>query len=540
MAFYEKISPVFQGVIQPIPPPSLCPECRLQRRLAFRNQIYVYQRPSSVTGHTIFSRFPAEVPFPVVENTWWYSDAWDACSYGRKTDCSQPFFPQLQALRDVVPHRTLSLHQAENCDYCNNATGIKNCYLVFNTTGTEDSLYCENCTWAKDCIDCTFCPGSELCWDCTRCERCYHLRSSTFCEDCSESAYLTHCYSCKHCFGCINLSHKEFCIFNEQKTEAEYTAFLQSFPSTSWQAHRETVEHCQQLWLNQPRPHSIIHTSEHATGNNILGSKNVTDCFFVEDCEDSRFCFGLYGPVRSCMDFSFFGKKAELLYEVTQCGIGDSRVLFCMDCWDGNSDLLYCWMCQGCQDCFGCVGLQKKKYCILNVQYTQEEYEALVPQIIATMRKTGEFGEFFPLSFSPFPYNKTVAQTYFPLSQQETEAQGLTWYAQESEDNAKAIDASALPDGHPVSDDSLIVRSEQSGKAFRITEQEIKRYRALSTPLPRTTYDERMEERIRILGGIRLYNRTCAKTGKPILTTYPPETPFPIWDREEYIQEFRG
>ena len=32
------------------------------------------------------------------------------------------------------------------------------------------------------------------------------------------------------------------------------------------------------------------------------------------------------------------------------------------------------------------------------------------------MQKTGEWGEFFPASFSPFGYNETVAQEYFPLN----------------------------------------------------------------------------------------------------------------------------
>jgi hypothetical protein len=32
-----------------------------------------------------------------------------------------------------------------------------------------------------------------------------------------------------------------------------------------------------------------------------------------------------------------------------------------------------------------------KQYCILNKQYTKEEYEELVPKIIEHMKKTGEW-----------------------------------------------------------------------------------------------------------------------------------------------------
>ena len=31
------------------------------------------------------------------------------------------------------------------------------------------------------------------------------------------------------------------------------------------------------------------------------------------------------------------------------------------------------------------------------------------------MKKTGEWGEFFPSSISPFGYNETVAMEYYPI-----------------------------------------------------------------------------------------------------------------------------
>ena len=56
-------------------------------------------------------------------------------------------------------------------------------------------------------------------------------------------------------------------------------------------------------------------------------------------------------------------------------------------------------------DCFGCVSIRNKKYCILNKQYTKEEYEELLPKIIAHMsempfisKQTGTkfaYGDFF-------------------------------------------------------------------------------------------------------------------------------------------------
>jgi hypothetical protein len=71
------------------------------------------------------------------------------------------------------------------------------------------------------------------------------------------------------------------------------------------------------------------------------------------------------------------------------------------------------------QDCFGCVGLRNKQYCILNKQYSQEEYANTVAAIIARMQQDGEWGEFFPSPMSPFSYTETVAQERYPLTKEE-------------------------------------------------------------------------------------------------------------------------
>ena len=71
--------------------------------------------------------------------------------------------------------------------------------------------------------------------------------------------------------------------------------------------------------------------------------------------------------------------------------------------------------CRSCINCFACCGLSGQQYCIFNKQYTKEEYENIVAKIITHMQTTGERGEFFHPSLSPFGYNETVAQEYYPL-----------------------------------------------------------------------------------------------------------------------------
>ena len=49
--FYKKIS---------VPPPTFCPDCRLQRRLAFRNERKLYKRKCDLCGKDLIGMYPKE------------------------------------------------------------------------------------------------------------------------------------------------------------------------------------------------------------------------------------------------------------------------------------------------------------------------------------------------------------------------------------------------------------------------------------------------------------------------------------------------
>jgi len=49
LEFYKKVSPVFNGEKIEIPTPTLCPDCRQQRRISFRNFYKLYKSKCSAT-----------------------------------------------------------------------------------------------------------------------------------------------------------------------------------------------------------------------------------------------------------------------------------------------------------------------------------------------------------------------------------------------------------------------------------------------------------------------------------------------------------
>ena len=136
MEFYEKVSSTFsiplqsEGVSQSdgvvaskkytIPPPRLCPECREQRRLTFRNERKLYKRKCDATGKDIVSIYSPDKKYRVYIQEYWWGDSWDPMSYGREFVSSRSFIDQFRDLHDSMPKVNLWVRpDMENCEYCN-------------------------------------------------------------------------------------------------------------------------------------------------------------------------------------------------------------------------------------------------------------------------------------------------------------------------------------------------------------------------------------------------------------------------------------
>src|SRR3989338_7546442 len=108
--FYKKID---------VPVPNLCPDCRLERRMVFRNERTLYKRKSDVAGSSgeIISIFSPESQQKVYDHKTWWGDSWDAISYGQDIDFSTQFFEQLKKLWRNVPDIALMNINPVNSDY---------------------------------------------------------------------------------------------------------------------------------------------------------------------------------------------------------------------------------------------------------------------------------------------------------------------------------------------------------------------------------------------------------------------------------------
>lgn len=546
MQFYDKVSPIFGGRKFLIPAPNFCPDCRQQRRLSWQNIVHLYKRKSDLSGKEIISNFSPDKIYKVYDSAEWWDDKFDPLKYGRDFDFNKPFFEQFQGLMSEVPFPNLnrSINRDENSDYTNYALANKDCYLIFHANNSRDCCYGFGVKYCTDVLDVLNVFSSEILYECIDCEKCYDLFFSQDCENCTQSLFLHDCIGCKNCIACHNLRDSEYHIFNKKVSADEFSRVKKEILAGSYKIVNEWKNKFKEFLLTLPHRALFEKQNEECSGDHVCRCKNVGQSFDIKDTRDAKFCDRVFnGPNYDCYDINQFGMRIEKCYECSIVGVNGSNVLFGMICRDQIYNLIYCLYCHSCNNSFGCMGLKKNEYCILNKQYTKEQYAELVPKIIEHMRETEEWGEFFPAEISLFGYNETIADEYYPLTKDQALEKGFKWsdYVSPQPHSDKVFDKEQMkmfPDNiREVSDDVLnwALTCEESGKMYKISKKELNFYREHGLPIPRRCSDQRHLDRLRLKNPKKLWERKCLKCGMTIQSVYSPDRPEMIYCEKCYL-----
>jgi len=237
------------------------------------------------------------------------------------------------------------------------------------------------------------------------------------------------------------------------------------------------------------------------------------------------------GQTKDCYDISGCAQN-ELSYECHAVFPG-YHIIFSTLNLNGSKEAIYSAFCDGGHDLLGCVGMKKGEYAVFNKEYKKAEYEKLVVKIIEHMKKTSEWGEFFPTAISPFAYNETVASEYFSLRKDEIMAKNWKWRDEEK------------PTGENTY--SRLQSCSSCNKNYKIIDQEKKYYQENNIFTPNKCPDCRHLERIKFRDSRSLWRRQCMCTQpdhghsgrclKEFETTYSPERKELIYCEDCYNKE---
>lgn len=509
--------------------------------------------------------FSPETKLVVYDQDIWWGDQWDATDYGKEYDFSRPFFEQWHELLERVPLCAMCNTNCVRSEYGNNNFDCKNCFLVYASLENENVAYAQGALNTKDSYDVYTLMKSQNCYEDTLCNSLYNTHFSYDSDESLDSIFLSSCVGLKHCLGCVNLRHRTYCIFNEQYSKEEYEEKMKEYDFGSFRELEKFKKEYEKFYKKQPRRFASILKSVNVTGDNIMNSKNSKMIFDVYgDVEDSKYLVHAI-TIKTSYDGYGIGYNAELLYEGVDFGLDAARNFFGI--WNHRGmDNIYTYMCHSSKHLFGCISCRSKQYCILNKQYTKEEYEKLLPKVIQHMndmpyvdklgRKYG-YGEFFPVELSPFYYNETIANEYYPLNKEKAKSYGFKWKEKEERDYKIEIKTEELPDHIRDVPGDIVGKviecahkgdcNEQCTEAFKIISEELQFYKKANLALPRLCPNCRHFERLKKRNPLKLWHRTCmcekdghehsGKCAVEFETSYAPERPEVIYCEKCYQKE---
>ena len=426
-----------------------------------------------------------------------------------------------------------------NSDYGNNIEDSKNCYLTFAAQKNEDCMYGRLLYRNRFVVDSDFVADSELCYECIDCRGLYN---SMFCERCQSSTDLMFCFDMRdsnNCIFCTNGRHLSNAILNKKYPKEEYLKKKKEILS-SYKKLEEAKREFEKL-----KKETLVKYAFQTKCHNAIGDYmfNCHDTYYGFDSEHSKNCKYIYdaeSPIDSYdLNNTYYNPELNLDMMGILKTYNAKHSVYAIYC----SDVEYCDSVNNSDSCFGCVGLKKKKYCILNKQYTKEEYEKLKEQIIENMKKEGVYGDFIPPELSPFGYNETLAQEYVPMTEKEAKEKGFNWQNQITGTYGKGtIKEKGMPETiEEVTENILkeILVCEDCKKNFIITKSEFDFYKRMNIPLPHKDFECRHKDRMLKRNPRKLWHRKCMKEGckNEFETSYSTDRPEIIYCETCYQQE---
>lgn len=466
-------------------------------------------------------------------------------------DPSRTFFEQLKELMLKTPFMSLDNQSTtlNNSQYVNYSSQLKNCYLLYFADYAENSCYSSFLNGLKDSSDCYRIRDSELCYGSVGIYKCFRTVFSEECDNCVDVFFSKNCSGCTNCFGCMNLRGKSYYIFNVKYTKDEYLNFMSNLKLDTSAEVENHKKKAMDFWLTLPvRSYYGNSLNVNVTGNYVYESKNTQNAFMVTSAENCKFIEIISVPTaKDSYDHTGWGDGTSLIYECVSVGAGGYNSHFCQGCYPDAMNNEYSLFASTCKDVFGCVNLKRKQYCILNKQYTKEEYENLRNRIIMDMQtnpykdkkgRTYSFGEFFPHEFSLFGYNETIACDFFPKEKRHIEDSGFNFFEPEQNLYKSTIKAKDLKDeaiNTPRILDEVIECA--CGRCFKFVQIELNILKKLGLCLPRKCPECRRLERFNRVNLPRLFNRNCNKCGIGIKTSYDSNQPEIVYCEKCYQQE---
>ncbi len=278
-----------------------------------------------------------------------------------------------------------------NAEYTDIISNIENCFLI------RCSPNCKN-VWYSIVI-----KNTENVFNCIKVQWWEWNIYSSFSVDESFNIFYSKCIEnssniwfsydlvdCHECLFCNDLNNKSYYIYNISYAKDIYLQKKEEILSQkanfqSWFTN---------LWWHNYK---------------TINSENVENVYWWTNVINWRNCIIVWNPIwtKNIYDTLLTWTLWDY-YWCADSGVNSEKI-YCSVAIVNSNTIFYSQFLEGCSFCIGCIWLKNKSFCILNKQYTKEEWYELVDKIFTKMNSDWILWNFFPWSLNPFYFNDTVA-----------------------------------------------------------------------------------------------------------------------------------
>ena len=310
---------------------------------------------------------------------------------------------------------------AENSDYADMVYNSKNAYLsTVIISNCENVLYSistkDNCTNVLNSI--ATWSNSENIYFCSGILNSFKVFYSRFINNSNNIWFSTNMIGCQECINCNDLENQKYYINNEKLEKTEYLKQKKEILKNK-SNFEETYSKLDSKWKNI--------NSTNTTWSSMFSSENVENGYFwyyVKDSKNVMFTWWVDWDNNMYDVFTAGSPTAHDFYWVMWANWEN---LYCCKNITISSNLFYSYWCDSCSFCIWCIWLKNKNYCILNKQYSKEDFEILSDKIFWKMEENGELWEFFPAKLNPFYFNDTVSWLIWGFKKEEIIKEWFLW-----------------------------------------------------------------------------------------------------------------
>ena len=242
---------------------------------------------------------------------------------------------------------------------------------------------------------------------------------SRYILDSSHIWFSTNLIGCHDCIFCDNLTNASYCIENKQYTKENFEIVKAKM--------LKDQKNFMKYFLSLPRSGNNL-VSENVSGSYITNSRNVENGFYSFNITEGKNTILVGSMLGNSHMYNVISAGSPFFdhgYSVVNSWWGNH--VYCSDFIVG-SNVYYSYYLENCSFCLGCIWLKNNSYCILNKQYTKEEWERLAEKIFASMEADGTLGNFFPASMNPYYFNDTAACIFdSSFTKEEVTREGYLW-----------------------------------------------------------------------------------------------------------------